>query len=189
VHFRRIGVASSFLRGRPGSTPHPPLQERRQPRWKVGSAHEHGVSYAAEPDTAGWSSGTAEPAVLLHGRQQVLLCSSELITPAVLDDGIASSDIRLSFTKKDGKPGRNLEVTRHEFVSLGIPAAVLGQLRIHMIIPGTSDKGLLKTRVVDDVLVFIHQGNLDDFFWEGIAGVVHADLMRGIKDVIRSTLL
>eukprot|EP00727_Mastigamoeba_balamuthi_P008009 m51a1_g3829 hypothetical protein (821) ;mRNA; r:311391-314700 len=102
--------------------------------------------------------------------------SCELVTPAMHKDNIASSDIRQSFTK-DGKRGRNLEAMRDEFEDSGVPDKILGQLRIHVVIPGTNDKGLLKTRVEgDDVLVFVHQGNLDDFFWEELMLASYADL-------------
>eukprot|EP00727_Mastigamoeba_balamuthi_P014567 m51a1_g9735 hypothetical protein (841) ;mRNA; f:1530994-1533859 len=115
--------------------------------------------------------------------------SCELIAPMPFKVNTASSDVRLSFTQKYVEPCRNLEDSRRLFEATNVPVRIAGQLRIHVVIPGTSDGSLLRARVEgDEVLVFVHQGNLDDFFWEGVAGGKHAELMRSIKGAIRSML-
>ncbi|KAF9432440.1 hypothetical protein BGZ76_010815 [Entomortierella beljakovae] len=79
-----------------------------------------------------------------------------------------SSDIRLSFLKKDGaRKNRNLKKYRNAFVKSKVPEDIKGMLRIHIEIPRAS--GVETTTRVrgNDIMVYINVSNLDDFFYEG----------------------
>ncbi|KAF9198322.1 hypothetical protein BGZ49_000878 [Haplosporangium sp. Z 27] len=99
---------------------------------------------------------------------------TQLISEKKHDENNTSSDIRSSFLKTDGvSENTQLKKYRKKFVDSNVPESIKGILRIHIEIPSSSGTDAI-THVRhsggnEDVMVYINESNLDDFFYCGIS--------------------
>ncbi|KAF9147373.1 hypothetical protein BGX20_006668, partial [Mortierella sp. AD010] len=115
---------------------------------------------------------------------------TESVKSSKSDENTTSSDIRLSFLQKDGiEKNKSLSEIRKAFEESGIPNKIKGILRIHLTFPSASvkrtvnnDKSDPKTGA-EDVMVYIDNSNIDDFFYEGISD--HEEDIRMLKTLIK----
>eukprot|EP00727_Mastigamoeba_balamuthi_P009755 m51a1_g5401 hypothetical protein (405) ;mRNA; f:57022-59364 len=128
-------------------------------------------------DGAGHIDGT-------HMYSLAIKLSIKEIAGSVHEDNVQSSDIRQSFQKAHLTIAHE---ARSLFIKSGKHKQIEGILRIHVELPQAQHAAREKVVVQgNDVLVFVNDDNLEQFFWDGFADETLRDQMAPVRRIIRA---
>eukprot|EP00727_Mastigamoeba_balamuthi_P003252 m51a1_g12924 hypothetical protein (219) ;mRNA; f:486-1525 len=128
-------------------------------------------------DGAGHIDGT-------HMYSLAIKLSIKEIAGSVHEDNVQSSDIRQSFQKGHLTIAHE---ARSLFIKCGKHKQIEGILRIHVELPQAQHAAREKVVVQgNDVLVFVNDDNLEQFFWDGFADETLRDQMAPVRRIIRA---